>query len=254
MMGGRLVDPQTTDLAERRLLERGRRNVAGLRRAGAAGLRDGQRAVDQRLRRRLSAQRRRGDRLAGLPAIPHARGVARRAGPRVQPRAQRRHAAEPPPDRHGLRHPGPFDHRLLRDAFGRLGRFVVARFRRPPRRQSRRHLLHRPGALHPGLPGRAAGQYHQGRHLPAAGVPGRRLQRAVHPQPQRPGRRLEEDRRAGRRLADQRSPRPRDQPHVLRRRLCRIDLQPLRHPSAAGGADPPARSEFRRQLRGGRGR
>ena len=62
--------------------------------------------------------------------------------------------------------------------------------------------------------------------------------------PGRTGRRLEKDRRACRRLADQRSPRPRNQPHVLRRRLRRFDLQPLCHASAAGGADPAARSEF----------
>ena len=110
-------------------VERGGRDGAGLRRAGAAGVRAGPRALDQRLCRRLPAWRRRGGRLAGLPAIPHPRGAARRAGPRVQPPPQRRHAAQPPPGGHRLRDPRALDHRLFRDALGRFRRLLLAGFR-----------------------------------------------------------------------------------------------------------------------------
>ena len=93
--------------------ERGRGNGLGLGHSRSAGLCARSRAVDQRFRRRPSAGRRRGGRLRRLPSVPHARGTARRDGPRVQPHPQRRHAAEPPPDRHRLRHPRPGHPRLL---------------------------------------------------------------------------------------------------------------------------------------------
>ena len=62
-------------------VERGRRNGAGLGHTRAAGVRDGQRAGDQRLRRRPPAGRRRRGRLGRLPQISHAGGTARRDGP-----------------------------------------------------------------------------------------------------------------------------------------------------------------------------
>ena len=51
-------------------------------------------------------------------------------------------------------------------------------------------LSRRSGGVHSGLYRRAVGQHHQGGHFAAAGVFGRRLQRAVHPQLGRPGRAL----------------------------------------------------------------
>ena len=48
----------------------------------------------------------------------------------------------------------------------------------------------------------------------------------------------EEDWRPDRRLAHPRRPRPRNQPHVFRRRFRRLVFQPLRHPPAAGTPHP----------------
>ena len=88
------------------------------------------------------------------------------------------------------------------------------------------------------LLGRVLRQPDQERHQPAARVPGRRLVGPVHPQPGRNRRGAEEDRRPDRGLADPGRTRRGDQPHVLRRRLCRRLLQSFRHAPAAGGADP----------------
>ncbi len=106
--------------------QRGRRDGPGLRHPRPAGLRAGQRAGDQRLRRRPPAGQRRGGRLPRLPRLPHPRGTPGRDGPRVQPHPQRRHAAEPPPHRRRLRHPRPGRDGLLHHALGQ--RLLVPRF------------------------------------------------------------------------------------------------------------------------------
>ena len=128
----------------------------------------------------------------------------------------------------------------------RIGGSLVGRLE--GRRRRRRVLPLRPGAADPRLPGRVLRQADQERHQPAARVPGRRLVGPVHAQPGRNRRGAEEDRRPGRGLADSRRPRRGNQPHVLRRRLCRLVLQSLRHASAAGRAHPGVGAGVRRPV------
>ena len=133
MLGGRAVDPQTTDLAERRLL-----NVVE-EMALASGIPvppvyvlDNEPSINA-----FAAGHQPGDAVvavsAGAADVPLPRGTARRHGPRVQPHPQRRHAAEPAADRSGQRHPRPGDPRLLHLAV--LGLFVarLGEERRRPR-------------------------------------------------------------------------------------------------------------------------
>ena len=85
----------------------------------------------------------------------------------------------------------------------------------------------------------------QGGRVAAAGIPGRRLGRAVHTQPRRHRRRAEADRRGRVRLADRRA---RARPRPATCTSPRASARFVRHAPTAAGADSPPRSAVGRQI------
>ena len=136
-LGGRLLDPNTPDPYERRLLERGGGDGDRLRGARSRRVRPLAGAGDQRLRRRprrLPLGDRRDRRLAEAAL---ARRAAGRGGARVQPSAERRCEDQPSPPGPGPRNPGDRPDRLRRilRSTGRTdgAAFAAARAPRRPR-------------------------------------------------------------------------------------------------------------------------
>ena len=198
MLGGRLVDPTTTDPDERKL-----RNVVE-EMAIAAGVPVPQVYVlpEERGINAFAAgpldQRRRGRRHGGRHEAAHARRAAGRHRPRVQPHPQRRHAAQPAPDGHHLRHPVPGRH------------WPGPALHPQPQQQGQEPAAAAgAGADRDRLGRRLLRPAHPGRRQPPARVPGRRLVGAVHAQPGGAGRRAEEDRRPELRLEARGGPRRR---------------------------------------------